>query len=211
MLLLENKQTGGFAHSSNIADFVSTDEDTWVPEVTAELQRKITAAGVSVALTATKDYGVTATYVVNAFANGVASTTALSTGGVVSVGLSGYGANVTNSLVTASQAGIATAVISAINLGRLSSTFVASANGSNVVLQKQDANKATEIDPDFTAYPSMSFGTWVNGLSNTANYASYTLQQISKTPSAGSWRITAVNNSSLKANNLDDDELFITD
>ena len=57
----------------------------------------------------------------------------------------------------------------------------------------------------------MSFGTWVNGLSNTANYASYTLQQISKTPSAGSWRITAVNSTSLKANNLDDDELFITD
>ena len=203
--------TNDSSFNGTISDFVSTNADTWVPELTTAISNKLAAAGYAYTLTSANDYGATAQYNIDTFSStGVAAGTQLSTGGFVVV--NGLGASVSFAVATASTVGLATAVVSAVNTGVLSGTYTASVvNTDDVKLVRRVSSSNSAQDIDFTAYPDMSFGAWSNALSTSlAIVASQTIQQIGKSITKG-WRITAVNDGAAKQAKLEAGQSFITD
>ena len=203
--------TNDASFNGTISDFVSTNADTWVPELTTAISNKLAAAGYAYTLSSANDYGATAEYNIDTFSStGSAASSQLSTGGFVVV--NGLGTSVSFAVATASTVGLATAVISAVNTGALSTTYTASlVSSDNVKLVRRTSTTNSAQDIDFTAYPDMSFGAWSNALSTSlAIVASQTIQQIGKTITKG-WRITAVNDGSAKQANLEAGVVFMSD
>lgn len=204
--------TNNAAFRGAISDFDAANAATWAPELAAALSSALTAKGYDYTLSAANDYGATAEYDINTFSStGSVDANGLSVGGRVVVSIGG---TTLSSAVGGSgnAAALAAAVAAAVNDGALSGTYTATVvNTDNVRLTRQLSANNTAQDIDFTAYPDLVFGGWSNALSTSlALVASQTIKQIGKTITKG-WRFTAVNNSTIKQDNLEAGVVFMSD
>jgi len=207
------------AWRSGIADYDRSVISTWAPEIAASMQTKITAAGYNYSLSAANDYGASAAYTMNLYSSTGAELNTgavLSSGGVVWVGI-GTSAQVSSTVVAAfvdSDTAFATTVVNAIEgtgsaLSAAWSATVDADDGAVVILIKTATVKNTQ-DLNYTAYPSLTFGSYSTD-TNTSALLSGASVVVNKVQSTG-WRFTAVNNNlAVNAGNLEANQSFFTE